>query len=256
LLLAGLSVLHAAPPVANAYQDTCLIHGTVTGDICSVRTPLAGVYITGLDVTTNENGQYSKSVPLGSLWCIAPQLAPYFFMEDCRHISADGDRQSDFTGYVSQVSGRVTTADGAGVPDVALSVQQVAADTVSTTTDADGRYSVIVGWGYTCTATPSKADCAFDPPSRALGAVWSCAENQDFVATCAAPPEPDPNDTPPADTNGDATAPTDSNQPADGAETQPAEWPFRCGAGACGAGLVGPWIVTLLSLRCLRRRHV
>jgi hypothetical protein len=257
--------------IAGHQQATFRLSGTVYGAAygCGSPTPLAGVAIQGLGVTTDANGEYSKSVGYNTNWCIAPQNGTYFFMEDCRHINGvQGDRRSDFTGYASQVSGRVTTAEGTGVPDVTISIQQGGGGAVSGTTDADGNYSIIVVWGAVCTATPTESDCTFDPPARELGETWECLTNQDFVATCAAPPveEPkEPGDVPPADTSGDgtttdgdtsgdATAPTDSNQPAGAEETQTGTWPLRCGNGACGAGLVAPWTLTVFTLLCLRRR--
>ncbi len=256
--------------LADPAAASCRLFGTVYGAVygCGSPVPLAGIPIQGLGVTTDANGEYSAVVGYNTNWCIAPQNGAYFFMEDCRHINrVQGDTRSDFTGYVSQVSGRVTTADGVGVPEVVIDVQQVAASTVSTTTDADGCYSVIVGWGFTCTATPTKTNCTFDPPSRELGAVWECAGNQDFLATCAAPPVEEPNE-PGGDTGEDATTAdgqptgdgdipgttTPGSPPSGSEEALTTTPPVRCGVGACGAGLTGPWMLTALIMLGSRRR--
>jgi hypothetical protein len=82
------------------------------------------------------------------------------------------------SGSLPVISGRITTDGGAPLEGVRMdglpSVQW---------TDADGRYSVFVGTGWSGTVRPSLAGYSFSPPNRTYAAVTAGLAGEDYTAS-------------------------------------------------------------------------
>ncbi len=78
------------------------------------------------------------------------------------------------------LSGRVHTADGTGLGGVALTGLPGTPSTAD-----DGSYAADVPYNWSGTVTPTKAGCAFTPPTRTYTNVIADQQDQDYEATPA-----------------------------------------------------------------------
>ncbi len=124
-------------------------------------------------VTTDANGNYSFEVTLGWTGTVTPSLANITFSPSNRsyaNITANQTAQ-DFTRLNNPViSGEIKTDSGTAVEGVTLTFSNGAE---TATTDANGRYSLMVSNGWSGTATPTKTAYTFTPASRSYSNLTS-----------------------------------------------------------------------------------
>ncbi len=156
---------------------------TVAGRITVNGAGLAGVTVNAgdRDAVTAANGAYSiAGLPAGDYTVIAAKFG-YSFDPATRQVTLGPDATAmDFTAQANDtpgepptytLSGRISTADGAGVPGVTLTATRpAAADATaavpSAVTGADGRYTISGLRAGSYTVTASKSGYTFDPATR------------------------------------------------------------------------------------------
>ncbi|MFL6257119.1 MAG: carboxypeptidase regulatory-like domain-containing protein, partial [Pyrinomonadaceae bacterium] len=132
---------------------------------------LAGVTVTlsgaqTATTTTDAQGRYSfANLPAGAAYTVTPSKLGYDFAPASKSFTDLGaDETADFSVTPSNLalSGRVTS-DGAALAGVTLTLS--GSQTATTTTDAQGNYSFNITSEGSYTATPSKTNYTFAPPS-------------------------------------------------------------------------------------------
>ncbi len=86
------------------------------------------------------------------------------------------------TGVSSVISGNITSSGGA-LPNVAITFSNNGG---TATTDASGNYSIVEAYGYSGTATPSKAGYVFSPATKTYSNLTENKSGEDYIATLAA----------------------------------------------------------------------
>ncbi|MEI7614944.1 MAG: fibronectin type III domain-containing protein, partial [Betaproteobacteria bacterium] len=158
---------------------------TLSGRVTVGATALAGATITfssGGTATTDASGNYSKVLVAPYTGTLVATKAGYFITPIPITITAatadmPGQNFSAVTGFV--VSGKVTanTANGAGIPGVAVAI----AGGYTSLTDATGAYSTVVPSRYSGTLTPSKVGYTFTPTSITLNRIAANTTGQNFT---------------------------------------------------------------------------
>jgi type II secretory pathway component GspD/PulD (secretin) len=145
---------------------TCTISGTITiGD-----SPLNGVVMYGLpgDPFTNENGYYSSTVNYGWSSVVTPTKPGYNFTPVNKTYEPLTTHQTQ--NYTAKLL-TYTVSGSVGIGDVVMA--GLPGDPIS---DANGRYSVTVDYGWSGTVTPTKEGYRFNPANRIYESV---TENQE-----------------------------------------------------------------------------
>ena len=125
--------------------------------------------------TTDAGGNYSFSVTAEGSYTVTPSKTNYTFTPPGQVLNnLASDQTANFAATLNRytISGRVSDANGRGVPgvSVALSGTQSAA----ATTDAAGNFSFAgLAGGGSYTVTPALANYAFAPPSQTFDALPS-----------------------------------------------------------------------------------
>jgi Bacterial Ig domain/IPT/TIG domain/Beta-propeller repeat/Carboxypeptidase regulatory-like domain len=119
---------------------------------------------------TDASGFYVfYNLPPGRTYTVTPSLPPYRFLPSSQTISnLSSNQTADFQIATYSISGRVTDASGASLPDTTISLG--GSQTATALTDANGNYSFInLAQSGNYTVTPSKSDVLltynFTPPS-------------------------------------------------------------------------------------------
>lgn len=178
------------PVLENATQNFSgtdfrpVISGTILDENLQ---PIIGVTVTanpgGTDVTPS-NGTYSIEVVYGWSGYVKPSKPGWKFEPVKRNYT---NVVSDMTGQLFigtplsskvSISGKVTLADGSGIPGVSLTFTGVAKPTV---TDDLGFYSKLVVSGWSGTVTPALEGYTFTPASRTYSSVKGDLGDQDYV---------------------------------------------------------------------------
>jgi hypothetical protein len=147
---------------------------------------VVGAVLQGLPgiVATDANGRYEVRVEYGWSGVVSPAKEGYEFMPRQRHydpIKADLSGQ-DYRADVHMVSISdriVLPMDGRDEPIQGVAITAKPGDT-SAVTDASGRYTIQVPWGWTGELVMSRPGFEFDPPSRRYTNV---KEDIDFAAS-------------------------------------------------------------------------
>lgn len=232
-------------------------------------TPVPGVTMKGLpdNPITDDNGAYTSTVTAGWSGTVTPTEINFVFDPETRtYTSVTSDQANqDYTALQRTVSiyGYVRTAAGAGIADVVLS-----GPPASATTDPNGYYQFFVLRGWTGTITPAKTGYTFEPASASYTNLTENTGPADYVGTVSqsggdqtgggsttgGSTSGDPNSGTSGSTDGGTTDGTTdgtsggtggdtsgdgTSDTQDGGTTEGA--PTGCGAGACGAGVVG-WL--------------
>jgi hypothetical protein len=119
--------------------------------------------------TTNENGDYVKSVPYNWSGTAVPSKTGYTFNPTFRAYSnvTTNRTNQDYIGIGGQttpvISGYITDNFGWSISDVTVTFSSGGG---STTTDTDGYYSISVPYNWSGTAIPSKTGYTFNPTFR------------------------------------------------------------------------------------------
>jgi hypothetical protein len=133
--------------------------------------PISGVALfygnEGDSVVSDAEGKYSFSVANGWSGTVTPLKTGYNFEPTLKPYSNLHAHQTDQNFWVEgrpllTISGDVKEIDGTGVAGVILKY----GDTDSVLTDASGNYSISVGYAWSGTVTPRKADLIFAPSSK------------------------------------------------------------------------------------------
>ncbi len=180
---------------ANENYEAMLQKIVISGRITSNRgDPVADVYILaepdGPPVTTTTNGEYQIEVDYGWRGKITPTKEGYTFNPLSRPFSTvtkDLPNQV-FTGTVRMftISGDVIIG---GVPIEGVSITSTNGGT-SAATDARGKFSIQVPYGWTGEITPTKPGLTFNPPSQTITNVTTDMIIKDGVPEPVRPPTP------------------------------------------------------------------
>jgi hypothetical protein len=170
---AGGTFSKAGPyPSANfgiwSFATTVRISGTVTLN----GNPLAGVVMSGLpgNVVTNAQGKYSALVDFGWSGTCAPTLAGHDFSpSSTTYSNVTSDRTTDYTATLVtlKISGTVIAG---GFPIANVLMVGLPGNPA---TNAQGKYTGRVNFGWSGSVIPTLAGYAFSPVSRSYGNVVS-----------------------------------------------------------------------------------
>ena len=143
----------------------------------------------GGTATTDAAGLYSRAVGYGWSGTAGPAKVGYMFLPVSRTYASVVLNQTgqDYAATAAAVviSGSIKTSEGAAVEGVTVTFSEGGG---AATTDLTGTYSRALGYGWSGTATPSKAGYSFSPRVRTYGPVTSNLTNQDFAAMFGSPP--------------------------------------------------------------------
>ncbi|MGA2323554.1 MAG: hypothetical protein ABSG22_06875 [Sedimentisphaerales bacterium] len=141
----------------------------------SGTTGIDGVVMKNLpgNPVTSEGGKYAATVGYGSSGIVIPTKEGYTFEPANRtYTKTTGDQSNqNYTGTLITltISGTVTI-NGEVIEGVLMSADNGGGSGV---TDAKGRYSLTVNYGWTGTVTPTKEGYMFDPPNKTYTNVTS-----------------------------------------------------------------------------------
>jgi hypothetical protein len=123
---------------------------------------------------SDENGRYVAKIPYGWRGAVIPKKPGYKFSPP-RKVYSAAMKDSNSQDYEPEM---ITFAirGSAGLPGVMM--QGLPEDPM---TDASGRYSVQVPYGWTGRVVPTKQGCMFEPVSRDYAVVVAHASNQDYI---------------------------------------------------------------------------
>jgi FtsP/CotA-like multicopper oxidase with cupredoxin domain len=164
---------------------TYSISGTVR---TSGGTPIAGVTITlsGASTgstTTNAQGNYTLSGLSNGNYTVTPNLAPYTFSPVSRNVTVNNANVTgrNFTGIAYSITGTIRTPSF--TPIAGVTVQLTGAASATTTTNAQGQYTLngLANGNYT--VTPNLAPYTFSPVSRNVTVNNANVTGQNFTGT-------------------------------------------------------------------------
>jgi len=168
---------------SNQSQDytAALNTYTISGTVTAGGSPLADVEISGLpgDPCTNGSGYYTATVDYGWSGTATPVKAGYSFSPaSADYTNVTSNQSQDYTAALNTytISGTVT-AGGSPLADVEIS--GLPGDPC---TNGSGYYTATVDYGWSGTATPTKAGYSFSPTSAAYSNVTS-NQTQDYTAS-------------------------------------------------------------------------
>jgi uncharacterized repeat protein (TIGR01451 family) len=159
------------PPVSTTVTQvpTATISGHIA-DANNVSLPAVTVTLSGsLSATssTDANGNYSFTVPVGGTYTIAVLKAGFTFTPPSQTFAnLEANQTANFTGTLIQltISGHIADANNASLAAVTATLSGSLSATSST--DTNGNYSFTVPFGGTYTVAVSKAGFTFTPPSQ------------------------------------------------------------------------------------------
>jgi type IV pilus assembly protein PilQ len=181
---------------SNQDYTAALQKRTISGVVSAKEGPLQGVKLsaagTEVTATTDANGEYKLEVDYGWSGSVTPSKKGYTFdpgQRDFEVIAHDRTNQ----GYTAELI-KVVIADTIRVGGIPLEGVQVTADNGggSTVTDAEGKFSVKVPYGWSGKVTPQKEGFKFTPASRPLSNVTEDVDlaGKPLRPKVTAPPEP------------------------------------------------------------------
>ncbi|MFQ6034920.1 MAG: carboxypeptidase-like regulatory domain-containing protein, partial [Sedimentisphaerales bacterium] len=133
-------------------------------------------------VITNENGYYEATVIYGWSGTVTPERAGYDFDPPNRTyprlISAEVNQDYVPTLQKRTISGKILSAQGP-IAGVIVSANNEGG---STTTNANGEYSLLVDYGWSGTVAPKSEGYTFRPNNKRYPLVTTDQTNQDYTA--------------------------------------------------------------------------
>jgi hypothetical protein len=155
----------------------------IAGRVTSGSLGLQGAVMSGLpgNPVTDATGAYTSSVVSGWSGTVSPSKAGFTFVPVSRNYTSITSNQSgqDYaaTPITYTITGRVTSGS--------LGLQGVVIGGLpgNPVTNSNGDYSASVAYGWSGTATPSKAGYTFVPLTRAYSNVTASQSGQDYAAT-------------------------------------------------------------------------
>jgi hypothetical protein len=177
----------------NRNYTATAITPVISGKVTINGTGVSGVTLTfsnGAGTTTAADGTYSHTVTYGWSGTVTPEKTGYEFtppQQTYTAVKADQTNQDYQAGLlVFEISGkvsRVTDTGSSPLPGVTLTFQSGGGGTMETvSTDADGKYSHTVTYGWSGTVTPSRTGFTFSPENITYNPVDSDKPNQDYSA--------------------------------------------------------------------------
>ena len=153
---------------------------TISGTVSS---GLAGVAMSGCGsgATTGSGGAYSITVGYGTSCTLTPSYVGYTFSPSSKSFTNITSNQTGVNFTATLITFTITgtvTYNGSGMSGVTLSGCGSGA-----TTGSNGAYSTTVGYGTSCTLTPSYPGYTFSPSSKALSYITSNQTGVNFTAT-------------------------------------------------------------------------
>lgn len=154
---------------------------TISGTVIKDRVPLAGVSLTagGRTTTSDSSGNYFLEVPSRGTLVVTPSLVGHTFTPASRVVTVGPD---DAAGINFSASAGFTVGGRIMQNSMGLSGVTVRAGAVSTTTGADGSYTLMAVPAGTWTVEALKAGYAFTPASLQV-TVGPSRTGIDFTAT-------------------------------------------------------------------------
>jgi len=181
-------------PQTNQNFTPTLQKMAISGRVTSTKgEPVADVYIMaepdGTSATTDTSGNYQLSVDYGYRGKITPLKEGYTFNPPSRMLSAVTQNQTNqvFAGTVQmfKISGTIMMGN---VPFDGVTIT-ASPDAGTTVTDATGKWSVQVPYGWTGEIIPTKEGINFNPPSQPYSNVtYDHVDGKPVVRQQAPPP--------------------------------------------------------------------
>jgi len=158
----------------------------ISGIVNSGGNALPGVTITlsngGGTADTYTNGNYSVKVDYGWSGTATPSKAGYNFSPVNRSYSnvTVNKTVQDYTASQAITIAGTVTSGGIGLPGVNIALSNGGG---AATTDTNGNYGLTVNYGWSGTATPSKAGYNFSPVNMSYTNVTVNQTNQNYIAS-------------------------------------------------------------------------
>ena len=201
---------------------------TISGKILSQKgQPVADVYLItegAGSATTNADGEYELLVDHGWLGKITPTRDGYTFNPTAKPytpVTSDQMRQN-FSAIVRMFT--ITDTLKTPIPGVTITASNAEGTVGTTTTDAKGKFSVSVPYGWTGEIIPTKEGLQFNPPSQSYTNVTGNYKNGELEIIRTTPT---PTPTTPTPTTTTPTTPTPGiptpTTPAPATPTPPTE---------------------------------
>lgn len=132
---------------------------------------------------TNSNGDFLFSNVPSGLYYVTPRLPGHIFNPTTQGFSlSTAPRAANFVATaVYSLSGKITTGDGAAIPNVSLALTNGSSNLPPTLTNANGVYAFGNLPAGTYTVTPSLAGTAFLPVSRTVAISSASVGGLNFV---------------------------------------------------------------------------
>jgi type II secretory pathway component GspD/PulD (secretin) len=191
-------------PSSRSYQDVAsalpnenytaqLLKRTISGRITSDKGPIQDIVVVadggGGSVVTDANGGYEINVDYGWRGTVAPGKEGYTFTPPNRRydpVKQDQPNQGYTANVVMFIVSGTIAAGGTGIEGVLITATPGGQ---SVTTDAEGKYSIKVPYGWTGEISPTKEGFSFDPPSESYTNITQNYKDGLPVAT-KTPPKP------------------------------------------------------------------
>jgi hypothetical protein len=163
----SLAYSNAVSDLANQNYRPKIITFTISGEVLKDDKGVSGVELNGFpgNPITGRDGKYNVHVDYGWSSVVVPEKEGYTFLPPQKEYSRLSSNQLNDR-YVAKpkmftISGRILVA-GTPLEGVLLSANNGGGSSI---TDAQGRYSVEVSYGWTGEISMSKQGLVFEPPS-------------------------------------------------------------------------------------------
>ncbi|MCB1188276.1 carboxypeptidase regulatory-like domain-containing protein [bacterium] len=175
------------------FDNDVMYDHSVSGTILDEHgEPLASQYIfvnpnpDGVNLVTDVDGTYFIGLPTAGMYSFEPQSMNVAYMPASQNVNVSGAMDGiDFTGTRIDISGRVATAEGVGVPGISLTLNP--GSIMTTVSGADGEYSFegVADGAYT--VDPLQAGYSFTPSSQNVNVSGADEDSVDFEASGGQP---------------------------------------------------------------------
>ncbi|MBN1360257.1 MAG: hypothetical protein JW993_06685 [Sedimentisphaerales bacterium] len=157
---------------------------TISGNVGLPQVLMDGLGQPGRPVYSGQDGSYTAKVGFEFSGKVTPKKTGYTFEPESRdYAQVSSDMTSEhYLHRIKQyaVGGRITDDRGQPVADVVVYATDVLNG--AATTDADGRYSLVVDHNWRGKLTPDKAGYTFVPESKEVGPIILDSPNNGFIA--------------------------------------------------------------------------
>ncbi|MCB1216343.1 carboxypeptidase regulatory-like domain-containing protein [bacterium] len=175
------------------FDNDVIYDHSVSGTILDEHgEPLASQFIfvspnpDNVTLVTDVDGSFLIGLPTAGMYSFEPQSMNVSYSPPTQNVNVSGAVQDiDFTGTRIDISGRVATADGVGVPGISITLNPGAI--MTTVSGADGEYSFegIANGSYS--VDPLQAGYTFNPASENVNVSGTDVGGVDFESTGGQP---------------------------------------------------------------------